>query len=395
MVSDCKKCITFVCNNDSKEPLLPSMNNYKTDKSNINKDLLPLFNEPAAAPGPLVIAGPCSAERRDQVLATASQLKENGITHFRAGLWKPRTRPGAFEGVGARGLVWLKEVKEQLGMKVITEVGSAAHVAGVVGNGFDGVWIGARTVANPFAVQEIAEELKRLDSTDLTVLVKNPVNPDLELWIGAIERLHNAGIKRLGAVHRGFSSYSPGHYRNPPQWAIPIELHHRMPLLPLLHDPSHCCGKADMVPKLAKQAMKLCFSGLMIESHIAPTEALSDAAQQITPQQVGELVASLPKKCKTGSAADSLKDLRDMIDALDDELLQILSKRMEICREIGLYKNENDLPVVQPQRYAALLENKIAEGETLGLDPEFLYKLFTEIHAASVMLQLNMRADSR
>lgn len=357
-------------------------------------DLQPLFGrEPSTLP--LVIAGPCSADTKETVLETARRLKAEGVTAFRAGLWKPRTRPGAFEGVGSRGLGWLKAVKAETGMKVLTEAGNAAHAAMAVRAGLDGIWLGARTVANPFAVQEIADELKRLGATGITVLVKNPVNPDLELWIGALERLLRAGIRRLGAVHRGFSSYLPGRWRNPPQWAIPIELHHRLPELPLLHDPSHCSGKAAEVPDLARKAMKIGFSGLMIESHIRPCDALSDAAQQITPETVGALIRSLPSASVESTDNDSLHALRERIDALDSELLQVLAKRMQACREIGLYKQQEDMPVVQPDRYASLLGDKIAEGRQLGLDPAFLRRLFSEIHAASVDLQLNLSQETK
>lgn len=357
-------------------------------------DLKPLFGGSPMC-SPLVIAGPCSAETKESVLEAARRLKAQGVETFRAGLWKPRTRPGAFEGVGSRGLGWLKAVKAETGMKVITEVGNGAHAAMAIRAGLDGVWLGARTVANPFAVQEIADELKRLGATDITVLVKNPVNPDLELWIGALERLYQAGIRRLGAVHRGFSSYLPGRWRNPPQWAIPIELHHRLPQLPLLHDPSHCSGKAAEVPELARKAMKLGFSGLMIESHIRPCDALSDAPQQITPEEVGQLLRSLPAAKAKAPDNDSLHALRERIDALDSELLQVLAKRMEACREIGIYKQQQGMPVVQPDRYASLLGDKIAEGSQLGLDPEFLRRLFSEIHAASVDLQLNLPQETK
>lgn len=352
-------------------------------------DLLPLFNS-EAIPTPVVIAGPCSAESKESVLETARRLKDQGVNIFRAGLWKPRTHPGVFEGVGNRGISWLKAVKAETGMMVLTEAGNSAHAALAVRNGLDGIWLGARTVANPFAVQEIAMELKRLKATDITVLVKNPINPDLELWIGALERLYRADIRRLGAVHRGFSSYMPGRWRNPPQWAIPIELHRRLPNLPLLHDPSHCSGKAAEVPELARKAMKLGFSGLMIESHIKPKEALSDAEQQITPEEVGSLLHSLPFVNSIQDSNETLHELRERIDILDSELLQVLAKRMEACREIGLLKQREGMPVVQPDRYATLLGEKISEGIRLGIDPVFLHRLFSEIHAASVDLQLNI-----
>lgn len=352
-------------------------------------DLLPLFGS-ATGNAPLIIAGPCSAESAVSVLECAKALQRFGIRYFRAGLWKPRTRPGAFEGVGDRGLSWLRKVKTVTGMKVLTEVGNAAHTAMAVRAGLDGVWIGARTTANPFAVQEIADELDRLKASDITVLVKNPVNPDIELWIGALERLYKVGIRRLGAVHRGFSSYAPGRWRNPPQWAIPIELHRRLPGMPLLHDPSHCSGKASEVPLLAMQAMKLCFSGLMIEAHISPSEALSDASQQLTPKQVGDLMENLSGFKKRTHGSDAIQTLRDTIDALDSELLQVLSKRMEACRGIGEYKLREGMPVIQPERYASLLGEKIAAGVRMGLNPEFLSRIFAEIHAESVNLQLSL-----
>ena len=356
----------------------------------MNSGFEPLFAEIPVAHEPLLIAGPCSAESAGNLLSCAKALKAQSVKYFRAGLWKPRTRPGAFEGVGATGLSWMKRVKNVTGMKVLTEVGNAAHTSLALKAGMDGIWLGARTVANPFAVQEIADELKRLRATDITVLVKNPVNPDVELWIGALERLYAAGIRRLGAVHRGFSSYAPGNWRNPPQWVVPIELRHRFPNLPLLHDPSHCSGKAADVPQLAVKAMKMCFDGLMVECHTEPCNALSDAAQQLTPEQLGSLIKALPKHIVKGCTDDRLQSLRETIDSLDAELLQLLAKRMEACRLIGEYKIEKGLPVVQPQRYAALLEDKVKEGEKLGLAPDFLHRLFAEIHAASVDLQLNL-----
>lgn len=351
-----------------------------------------LFGEKLTDDKPMMIAGPCSAESADKVMQCAEALYDMGISIFRAGLWKPRTRPGSFEGVGDRGLAWLRRVKMQTGMKVICEVGNAAHTSLAIKGGMDGIWIGARTVANPFAVQEIADELHRLGNTDITVLVKNPVNPDLDLWIGAIERLYKAGIRRLGAVHRGFSSYQPGRWRNPPQWAIPIELHHRLPNLPLLHDPSHCSGKAADVPQLAMQALKLCFNGLMVECHPAPESALSDAAQQLSLEQMRELMQQI-RTCKPSSSNhEPLRELRSTIDALDTELLQILAKRMEACREIGNYKAEHGMAVVQPDRYAALLNEKIEQGIAYGLNPNFLHRIFADIHAASVELQMGLHS---
>ena len=371
-----------------------------TDRSDnttvLNNDLIPIFDQDSRQgyPNPpVIIAGPCSAESASSFIECAKALKEIGVKYFRAGLWKPRTRPGAFEGVGARGLPWLKRVKAMTGMKVITEVGNAAHVALAVKAGIDGLWLGARTVANPFTVQEIADELYRLKATGMTILVKNPVNPDLELWIGALERLYARGIRRLAAIHRGFSSYAPGEWRNPPQWGIPIELHRLIPNLPIIHDPSHCSGNAKNVPSLARQAMKLCFSGLMVECHISPETALSDAAQQITPECMKHLMQSLSAPSLEVENIDQLKSLRDTVDDLDAELLRILAKRMDACRKIGEYKHSKNITVVQPERYSSLLNEKINTGITMGLDKKFLHRLFSEIHAASVDLQLSLQPN--
>lgn len=370
------------------------------DLANSNKTvsfegLLPLLDTNSKTDTPIIIAGPCSAESAESVIECAQRLHEQGVKYFRAGLWKPRTRPGAFEGVGAKGLSWLKRVKAFTGMKVLTEVGNAVHTSLAVKAGIDCIWLGARTVANPFAVQEIADQLKRMGAMGVSVLVKNPVNPDLDLWIGALERLYSAGVRRLGAVHRGFSSYAPGRWRNPPQWAIPIELHRRLPEVPLLHDPSHCSGNAHDVPGVALKAMRMCFNGLMIECHLHPQFALSDAAQQITPSQLGELLRSLPQNNIVKEGNYQLSLLRGNIDELDTALLQILAQRMECCRQIGELKQAEGLPILQPQRYAALVGEKVKEGEKLGLSPEFLQRLFSEIHAASVDLQLNLPISSK
>lgn len=342
--------------------------------------------------GPAIIAGPCSAESRGQTLATAEALARGGVRVFRAGIWKPRTRPGSFEGVGDEALPWLKEVRETTGMKVLTEVATPEHVASAVSAGLDGVWIGARTTTNPFAVQDIADALAALPEMErdrLAVLVKNPVNPDLELWIGALQRLYRAGVRRLGAIHRGFSYYAPGpsDYRNAPYWRIPIELHRRFPSLPLFFDPSHTAGVRRYVGPLSAQALEMCFDGLIVEVHCNPDAALSDAAQQLTPDDFLKMAGELRKSAEAPAEA-SLSILRDEIDALDKELLEVLSRRMDVSRRIGELKREQGLAVVQPSRYARLIDERTARAEALGLPAEFVRGIFSAIHEESVRRQL-------
>ena len=333
-----------------------------------------------------VIAGPCSAETREQTMSTACALAKAGIKVFRAGLWKPRTRPGCFEGCGEAGLEWLAEVKATTGMLTATEVACSRHVELALKAGVDILWLGARTTTNPFAVQEIAEALQ---GTDSAVLIKNPANPDLELWIGALQRIHNAGIRRLSAVHRGFSTYGNHFYRNPPQWHIPIELHRRLPQLQLICDPSHIGGKRELILPLARQAMGLGFSGLIIESHCNPDAALSDASQQITPENLGNLLAQLV--IPSGHGVDNeLQALRQQIDQLDSELLEILCKRMKVATEIGQLKKAHNLPVLQPDRYGALMKSRVDEAQAMGLDRDFITALLTTIHAESVNRQLRL-----
>lgn len=333
-----------------------------------------------------VIAGPCSAETRDQTLATATELAAAGIKVFRAGLWKPRTRPGSFEGCGEKGLQWLAEVKAVTGMLTATEIACARHAEAALAAGVDILWLGARTTTNPFAVQEIAEALQ---GSDASVLVKNPANPDLELWIGALQRIHNAGIRKLSAVHRGFSSYGSRFYRNPPQWHIPIELHRRLPFLQLICDPSHIGGKRDLIRPLAQQAVDLGFNGLIIESHESPDKALSDASQQVTPATLAEILSTL--QIRSGNNLDNdLMTLRQQIDQLDGELLEILCKRMKVASEIGRLKKSHNLPVLQPKRYDALMKSRVEEAEAMGLDRDFISSLLAAIHAESVNRQLGI-----
>lgn len=348
-----------------------------------------LFPHASAKSNPRLIAGPCSAETRELLLECAGLLSDAGVKVFRAGLWKPRTHPGTFEGVGAKGIPWLRVVRKRSGMSVITEVASARHVRSVVKGGVDGVWIGARTVANPFAVQEIADAIKE-SGADISVLVKNPVSPDLDLWIGAFERLLRNGITRLGAVHRGFSRYGEHKYRNSPIWAIPIELKRRFPGLPLYHDPSHCGGKRELIADLAQNALSLGFDGLMIESHPCPDAALSDGGQQITPSELKTLVSHLDFNSARDVADEQLIGLRSEIDSLDSELIGLLARRMEICDRIGRMKKDSGMRVIQEERYSRLLSERVEEGASRNLSREFMRDIFSNVHSESVRRQLDI-----
>jgi len=357
----------------------------------LNSIVMELELEKITLPGvddkrPLVIAGPCSAETEEQVMETARQLAARGIKIFRAGIWKPRTKPGGFEGIGVEGLPWLKEVKKETGMYVATEVATAKHVFEALKAGIDILWIGARTTANPFAMQEIADALR---GVDIPVLVKNPVNPDLELWIGALERINQAGLKRLAAIHRGFSSYDKKIYRNLPQWHIPIELRRRIPNLPILCDPSHIGGKRELVAPLCQQAMDLGFDGLIVESHCNPDCAWSDAAQQVTPD-ILDYILNLLVIRETNQSTENLNELRKQIDECDDELIQILAKRMRVAREIGTYKKEHDMTILQTGRYNEILEKRGSQGALCGMDADFIKKVFEAIHEESVRQQMEI-----
>lgn len=337
---------------------------------------------------PVIIAGPCSAETREQVLTTATQLADNGIHIFRAGIWKPRTHPGGFEGVGEKGLPWLAEVKEKTGMLVSTEVANRQHVEAALSAGLDMIWIGARTSANPFAMQEIADALEAA-SVDIPVLVKNPVNPDLELWIGAMQRIRRAGISRIGAIHRGFSAYGRHLYRNLPQWRIPIELRRRFPDLPVFCDPSHIGGKRELIASISQQALDMSFSGLIIESHCDPDCALSDKSQQITPEVLNFILHTLVLRDKT-SSTENLALLRRQIDRIDDELIELLDKRMRVAREIGQYKQEHSMPVIQAGRYNDLMQHRVKAAEELGMSPDFMRSVLAAIHEESVRQQIEI-----
>ena len=347
--------------------------------------------QPITLPGvdprrPLVIAGPCSAETEEQVMETARALAAEGFRIYRAGLWKPRTKPGGFEGVGETGIAWLQRVKRETGMYTATEVATREHVAAALKGGIDLLWIGARTAANPFAMQEIADALR---GQDVPVLVKNPVSPDLELWIGAIERIYNAGIRRIGAIHRGFSSIDKNLYRNHPLWAVPIELHRRLPSLPIFCDPSHIGGKRELIAPLAQQAMDLGFDGLIIESHCMPDCAWSDKAQQVTPDALAYITRNLVIRDET-ITTESLTELRSQIDKLDDELLELLTRRMRVSRDIGQYKKEHHMPVLQAQRYEELLARRAGQAEQVGMDREFMRTVLQAIHEESIRQQMEV-----
>lgn len=347
--------------------------------------------EPLKLPGvdakrPIVISGPCSAETEEQVMDTAAQLAKKGIKIFRAGIWKPRTKPGGFEGVGTVGLPWMQRVQQELGMLVSTEVATPRHVEAALEAGLDILWVGARTVANPFAMQELADSLK---GVDIPVLVKNPVNPDLELWIGGLERINGSGIKQLGVIHRGFSSYDKRLYRNLPMWHIPIELRRRFPSLPIFGDPSHIGGARELVAPLCQQAMDLGFEGLIIESHCNPDCAWSDAKQQVTPDVLDFILDKLVIRSQSEST-ESLDALRRQIDELDNSLIELLSKRMRVSREIGQYKREHDMTVVQTGRYTEILEKRGAQGVLCGMAGEFVKSIFESIHEESVRQQIDI-----
>lgn len=333
---------------------------------------------------PLVIAGPCSAETEEQVLKIAHQLKDTDATVLRAGIWKPRTRPGNFEGVGALGLKWLKKAKEETGMLTTTEVANAHHVDLALENDVDILWIGARTTVSPFIVQDIADALK---GTDKTVLVKNPVNPDLSLWLGAVERFHTADIKNLGVIHRGFSAYEKTKYRNNPEWQIAIELQNKFPDLPLILDPSHIAGRRDIIFDLCQTALDLNYDGLMVETHHTPDDAWSDAAQQITPATLVQIMKDLKIRKEVSESEEfqnKLSNLRAKIDVADNQLIDLLSKRMKISDEIGQVKKTQNVSVLQTKRWNEILGNMVLEGEQHGLSEEFILRLFKAVHQESI-----------
>jgi chorismate mutase len=336
---------------------------------------------------PLVLAGPCSAETEEQVLKIAHELKNSDVSIFRAGIWKPRTRPGGFEGVGEIGLKWLQKAKAETGLLMATEVATAAHVKLAIEHDIDVLWIGARTTVNPFAVQEIADAL---NGTDKIVLIKNPVNPDLSLWLGGLERLYNANIKKLGVIHRGFSTYEKTKYRNNPEWQIAIDLQNRFPDLPLICDPSHITGRRDMIQEVSQQALDLNYDGLIIETHIDPDNAWSDAAQQVTPATLKQMFIDLKMRKPTDENAEWNKALamqRAYIDELDSKLIDFLGKRMLVAEKIGQLKKEKNVAILQNKRWNEILGKMILEGSEKGLSEEFILKIFKAIHQESISHQ--------
>lgn len=351
-------------------------------------DILPISSWLATTNEPLLISGPCSAETEDQLLATAHLLAKTGkVTALRAGIWKPRTRPGEFEGIGSIGLQWLSRAKAETGLPTAVEVANAKHVEEALASGVDILWVGARSTVNPFTVQEIADALK---GVDVPVLVKNPVNPDLSLWIGALERINGAGIKKLGAIHRGFSSFEKTAFRNEPMWELAIQLKTLCPELPIINDPSHICGNRELIPYIAQKALDMDMQGLMIESHIDPSVAWTDAKQQVTPSALADLVDNLSLRhadIRDKALTDKLAQLRKEIDKLDDQIIQKMAERMAIVEKIGEYKRDNDVTILQVSRWDEIMHKRTAFAKALKLDENFAGKLLELIHGESIRKQ--------
>lgn len=353
----------------------------------VKLDILPLSAWLPNQANPFVIAGPCSAESEEQVLTTARQLAAiPQVRVFRAGIWKPRTRPSSFEGVGTKGLKWLQKVKHETGLLTTVEVANPQHVKEALDHGIDILWLGARTVVNPFSVQEIATVLQ---GVDIPVMVKNPLNPDVKVWVGAIERLNQAGIHKMIAIHRGFSFFNRSPFRNAPMWEIPIELKRACPDLPMLVDPSHICGERELLLPVAQKGLDLEMNGMMIEVHCNPSEALTDKSQQITPHQLGELLSKLKIRDEQGNKefVNKLEELRSEIDKLDEELLDILARRMNIVEEIGKYKKENNITILQLKRWSQIIHHRETSAVKLGLSKEFISKLLEALHEESIQRQ--------
>ncbi len=334
---------------------------------------------------PLIISGPCSAETEEQVMQTAIRLAAtNKVDVMRAGIWKPRTRPGSFEGIGTKGLPWLQQARKVTGIPVAVEVATSKQAEDALHFGVDVLWIGARTTVNPFSVQDVADALR---GVDVPVLIKNPINPDIELWIGAAERVAKAGIKTIGLIHRGFSSYGNTEYRNAPMWHLAIEMKRRYPEMMMINDPSHICGRRDILQDVAQTAMDLDFDGLIIESHIDPDMAWSDAKQQITPERLGEMLDSIRWRKEDIASEEyhaNLEKLRQQINHLDDELMQIISQRMKAAEKIGQYKKDNNITILQTNRWNEILDRAFKSGEKLGLSKEFITKYFDAMHMESI-----------
>jgi len=337
---------------------------------------------------PLIISGPCSAETEEQVMQTATQLAATGkVDILRAGIWKPRTRPGSFEGVGTKGLPWLQQARKATGLPVAVEVATAKQVEDALHFGVDVLWIGARTTVNPFSVQDVADALK---GVDVPVLIKNPINPDLELWIGAVERVAKSGIKNIGLIHRGFSSYGNTEYRNAPMWHLAIEMKRRNPELLMINDPSHICGRRDILLDVAQKAIDLDFDGLIIESHVDPDMAWSDAKQQVTPEKLGQMISFIKWRTEDVNSEEvhaNMDKMRAQINHLDDELMQLLGQRMKVAQKIGQYKKDNNITILQTNRWNEILERAIANGTKLGLSEDFITKYLDTVHMESINIQ--------
>ena len=345
---------------------------------------------------PVIISGPCSAETEEQVLQTAQRLAATGkVDVLRAGIWKPRTKPGLFEGIGVKGLPWVIQAKKLTGLPVAVEVATAKHVEDALQFEIDILWIGARTTVNPFSVQEVADALR---GTNVPVLIKNPINPDLELWSGAIERLQKAGIKDIGMIHRGFSNYGNTQYRNAPMWHLPIEMKRRFPDMLLVCDPSHICGNRLMLQSVAQKSIDLDFGGLMLESHIDPDNAWSDAKQQVTPERLIEILESLVWRAENATELEfitALATLREQINHIDDELMTLIGQRMKIADKIGVYKRENNVTILQTNRWNEILERAVTQGEKLGLSKEFIIRYFDAVHLESISHQNKVMYDDK
>ncbi len=339
---------------------------------------------------PLVISGPCSAESEKQIIETAMALTQiPEVRVLRAGIWKPRTRPGAFEGAGEEALRWLHKAKKMTGLKTAVEIANPEHIRLALFHEVDILWIGARTVVNPFSIQEIAEALQ---GTEMPVMIKNPLNPDLKTWLGAIERIHKAGIRKIAAIHRGFSFFNRSPFRNSPMWEIPIELKRLVPQLPVLNDPSHICGQTSSLLQISQKALDLEMNGLMIESHIRPEEALTDRRQQLTPSALSDLIGRLVIRNEAGTIdfINKLEELRSEIDKLDEEMMDILARRMAVVEEIGRYKKENRITILQLKRWNQVIRDRLDTGSKLGMNREFIMKLLEIIHDESIQRQINV-----
>ncbi len=357
----------------------------------LDLEIAPLSSWLSVKSQPLVIAGPCSAETEKQLIESCLAIAATGkVSMLRAGIWKPRTRPGEFEGIGEIGLEWLTAAKKECGLPVTVEVATAAHVELALKHGVDVLWIGARSTANPFTVQEIADALR---GTDIPVMIKNPINPDLQLWIGALERVNKAGIKKIAAIHRGFSSYEKSAYRNEPMWELPVSLKTHCPELPIINDPSHITGNRDLIQYIAQKALDLDFQGLMIESHIDPSVAWTDAKQQVTPARLAELIGDLvirKSDPQNKEFSDKLAILRREIDSIDDSMIQKLAQRMKVVEEIGRYKKENKVTVLQVNRWDEIMKKRTDYAELMKLDRDFIERFLELIHNESIRQQTDI-----